>query len=94
MTIATTFRSEAEKIERVDALAAALNRSRNWVLNKAVDDLLEYNEWFVSEVNKGVAAADAGRLASPERVQAIFDKYRGDKHRETTPSEAKSRGRD
>lgn len=76
MTIATTFRTEAEKIERVDALAASLNRSRNWVLNKAVDDLLEYNEWFVAEVNKGMAAADAGRLASPERVQAIFDKYR------------------
>ena len=83
MSIATTFRTEAEKIERVDALAASLNRSRNWVLNKAVDDLLEYQEWFVGEVNKGIASADAGRLASPERVQAIFDKHRGNKPRKS-----------
>lgn len=76
MTISTTFRTEAGKLERVDALAESMQRSRNWLINKAVDDLLEYHEWFLAEVEKGKRSAAAGRFASPEQVEAVFAKYR------------------
>ncbi|MEW5774652.1 MAG: ribbon-helix-helix protein, CopG family [Thermodesulfobacteriota bacterium] len=76
MTTSTTFRTEAEKLERVDALAESMQRSRNWLINKAVDDLLEYHEWFLAEVEKGKQSAAAGRFASPEQVETVFAKYR------------------
>ena len=74
-TVSTSFRASKDKIERIDAIAASMGRSRNWLLNKALDDILEHQAWFVAEVQKGVAAADNGEFASPDEVTAIFNKY-------------------
>ncbi|MBE1427453.1 putative transcriptional regulator [Desulfomicrobium macestii] len=74
-TVSTSFRASKDKIERIDAVAAALGRSRNWLLNKALDDILEHQAWFVAEVGKGVEAADRGEFASPDEVTATFNKY-------------------
>ncbi|MBU4524992.1 MAG: CopG family transcriptional regulator [Desulfomicrobium sp.] len=74
-TVSTSFRVSKDKIERIDAIATSMGRSRNWLLNKALDDILEHQAWFVAEVQKGIAAADKGEFASPEEVTAIFNKY-------------------
>jgi predicted transcriptional regulator len=74
-TISTSFRASKDKIERIDAIATSMGRSRNWLLNKALDDILEHQAWFVAEVQKGIEAADKGELASPDEVTAIFNKY-------------------
>jgi len=74
-TVSTSFRASKDKIERIDAIAASMGRSRNWLLNKALDDILEHQAWFVAEVQKGVEAADKGEFASPEEVTALFNKY-------------------
>jgi len=74
-TVSTSFRVSKEKIERIDAIATSMGRSRNWLLNKALDDILDHQAWFVAEVQKGIAAADKGEFASPEKVTAIFNKY-------------------
>lgn len=74
-TVSTSFRASKDKIERIDAVAAALGRSRNWLLNKALDDILEHQAWFVAEVGKGIEAADRGEFASPGEVTATFNKY-------------------
>ena len=73
--VSTSFRVSKEKIERIDAIATSMGRSRNWLLNKALDDILDHQAWFVAEVQKGIAAADKGEFASPEKVTAIFNKY-------------------
>jgi predicted transcriptional regulator len=74
-TVSTSFRVSKEKIERIDAIATSMGRSRNWLLNKALDDILDHQAWFVAEVQKGIAAADKGEFASPETVTAIFNKF-------------------
>jgi predicted transcriptional regulator len=74
-TVSTSFRASKDKIERIDAIATSMGRSRNWLLNKALDDILEHQAWFVEEVQKGIEAADKGEFASPEDVTAIFNKY-------------------
>jgi len=74
-TVSTSFRVSKDKIERIDAIATSMGRSRNWLLNKALDDILDHQAWFVAEVQKGIAAADKGEFASPENVTAIFNKY-------------------
>lgn len=74
-TVSTSFRVSKDKIKRIDAIATSMGRSRNWLLNKALDDILDHQAWFVAEVQKGIAAADKGEFASPENVTAIFNKY-------------------
>ena len=75
MTFATTFRTSKEKMELIDSVASAMGRSRSWLLNKAVDDILEYYQWYVGEVQKGAEAADNGEFASSKEVDAVFRKY-------------------
>lgn len=75
MTIATTFRTSKEKMELIDSVASSMGRTRSWLLNKAVDDILEYYEWYVDEVQTGVEAANNGEFASDEEVDAIFSGY-------------------
>jgi predicted transcriptional regulator len=74
-TVSTSFRASKDKIERIDAIASSMGRSRNWLLNKALDDILEHQAWFVAEVQKGIAAADKSEFASSEEVTAIFNKH-------------------
>jgi predicted transcriptional regulator len=74
-TVSTSFRASKDKIERIDAIATSMGRSRNWLLNKALDDILEHQAWFVAEVQKGIEAADKGEFGSPDEVTAIFTKF-------------------
>ena len=74
-TVSTSFRTSKDKIERIDAIAASMDRSRNWLLNKALDDILEHQACFVAEAQKGVEAAERGEFASPEEMAAIFSKF-------------------
>lgn len=74
-TVSTSFRASKDKIDRIDAIATSMGRSRNWLLNKALDDILEHQAWFVAEVQKGIEAADKGEFVSPDEVNAIFNKY-------------------
>ena len=58
-SIATSFRTEKETIDRLDALASSLGRSRNWLVNEAVSDYLAYNEWLVEKVREGDAVVSS-----------------------------------
>ncbi|MEG2139295.1 MAG: ribbon-helix-helix protein, CopG family [Bilophila sp.] len=75
LTVATSFRAEKEKLQRLDALAVTMGRSRNWLVNEALNHFLAYHEWFLAEVQEGIAAADRGEFAAPEEVDALFHKY-------------------
>ena len=70
-TISTSFRADKEKLRRLDALAATMGRSRNWLVNEALDNFLKHQEWFVDEVQKGIAAADRREFASSEEVPLL-----------------------
>ena len=50
-TVSTSFRVSKEKIERIDAIAASMGRSRNWLLNKALDDILKNAEKQLDAAN-------------------------------------------
>ena len=70
-----SIRMDAEKLARVDNLARAVNRSRAWVINQAVDRYLEYEEWFVRQVQQGVKEADQGNFATDEEVDKRLSKW-------------------
>jgi len=70
-----TVRLPAELKAKIDELAKNTERSRSWVVNKAVENYIEYNDWFIEKVKEGIADADAGRFASPQEVRAVVDKW-------------------
>ncbi|MFQ5354380.1 MAG: CopG family ribbon-helix-helix protein [Thermodesulfobacteriota bacterium] len=72
---AFTVRTESKKIEQLDRLADRMDRSRNYMVNQAIDGLLEVYEWQTERVRDGVRAANEGRFASEARMKRIFNKY-------------------
>lgn len=71
----TTVRLDEDALSRVDDLAKAIKRPRNWVIQQAVERYLDYEQWFVEEVQAGLREVEAGKLATDEKVAARFRKW-------------------
>ena len=74
-TEAFSVRADAKKVEELDRLAKQMDRSRNYVVNQAIDQLLELHAWQDECVKEGIRAADAGKFVSDAKMERIFDKY-------------------
>ncbi len=64
----TSIRLDDEKLARLGRLAAAIDRSRSWVINQAIEQYLDHEEWFAQAVEHGVTAADRGELVRHDEV--------------------------
>jgi predicted transcriptional regulator len=69
-TAPITIRTAKETIGEIDALAAALDRSRNYVVNQALQQYLESNAWQIERIKTGLAAAREGRVRPADAVFA------------------------
>lgn len=72
---ATTVRMDEDILGRIDGLATELKRSRSWVIKEAIERFLDYEEWYVQEVRKGIDEVSRGEIATPEEVKGRFRKY-------------------
>ena len=73
----TSFRTDPETLSSLDEIAKDMGRSRNWVLNKAIKDFIEYQQWFKKQVQEGLVAADNGEFASDEEINDLFNRFGG-----------------
>jgi predicted transcriptional regulator len=71
----TTVRLDDNVLDRVDGLAKVLSRSRSWVISQAIVRFLEYEEWFVQEVEDGLEEVEKGEIATHEEAVAKFRKW-------------------
>jgi predicted transcriptional regulator len=59
-------------------LAEQQGRASTALIVEAVERLMNYDEWFLREVDKGLAAADSGRLVDHSDVRKMIDeRYHG-----------------
>ena len=72
---ATTVRLEDDILGRIDCLATTLSRSRSWVIKQAIGNFLDYEEWFVKEVENGIQEVEQGKVATDDEVSASFNKW-------------------
>ena len=72
-----TVRATKEIVSEIDALAAAMDRSRNYVINQALRHYLETNAWQIERIKEGLAAARDGRVRPAEDVFADIATKRG-----------------
>ena len=71
----TTVRLEEDVLKRLDGIAEAMNRPRNWVIQQAVNQYLEYEAWFVEQVKAGLREVEEGKVAAHDKVVARFKKW-------------------
>lgn len=71
----TSFRTDPETLSTLDQIAKDMGRSRNWVMNKAIQDFIEYQSWFKRQVEEGIRAADNDEFASDEEMEAVFRRF-------------------
>lgn len=67
-----------EKQEKLDAIANSLDRSRNWLVNQAIDYYLEIYDWQTKKIQERLAIASGknAQLHSSDEVDAIINKFK------------------
>ena len=69
-TAPITVRTDKQMVNAIDALAGAMDRSRNYVVNQAIQQYLDANAWQVERIKEGLADAKAGRVFPADEVLA------------------------
>ena len=75
-TEAFTVRSESKKIKKLDKLASQRKRSRNYLMNEALDYYLDVQAWQMKQIQEGINAANDGRFVSDAKMDKLFNKYK------------------
>lgn len=77
MTKATlSFRTDEAIRDQLDRLAGARRRDRSFLINEAIEQYLELNDWQEAQIRAGIEEADQGDFATEEEVEAVFAKWR------------------
>lgn len=58
---------------KLTRLAAEQGRDREALVQEAVERMVNYDEWFLREVDKGLAAADRGDLIDHDEIRKMID---------------------
>jgi predicted transcriptional regulator len=72
---AFTVRLDDGTIEALDRLAKQTDRSRSWLVSRAVEDYVALNAWQIAKIEEGLAAARRGDFASDAEVAEIRRKH-------------------
>ena len=68
-----TVRTDSDTLQRLDRLAAELDRSRNHLVNQALKAYLDEQAWQIEEIKQGIAELDRGDSVPHEEVMAEMD---------------------
>jgi len=58
---------------KLSRMAQRQGRTAETLVQEAVERLVDYDEWFLREVDKGLAAADRGEFVEHEAVRKLID---------------------
>ncbi len=73
---ATSVRLDDETLTSITQMAEAMDRPRAWLMAQAIKQYVERETWFINQVNKGVEAADQGRLTDHKDLKAKWEAKR------------------
>jgi len=63
-----SFRADAEKIDALDSLAVAQDRTRSYLINEAITNYIELQSYQDALVRKGIEEARKGRVVNHEEL--------------------------
>ena len=67
---------------KLDRIAAQQGRDRESLVHEAVERLVGYDEWFIGQVEKGLAQVDRGEELQHEEVAARMERLITQKQRQ------------
>jgi predicted transcriptional regulator len=70
--VVVNARLDEESVARLDALAAAMRRTRSYLIAQAVSEFVEREYAFLCGVREGEADLDAGRYVTHEDARDWF----------------------
>ena len=73
---ATSVRLDDDTLARVGQMAEAMDRPRAWLMAEAIKQYVSREEWFIREVEKGLQAADEGRLVDHAEIKSKWERKR------------------
>ncbi|WP_295431260.1 CopG family ribbon-helix-helix protein [uncultured Thiodictyon sp.] len=68
-----TIRTDPELVDKVAALAVAMDRTRNWVVEDALRQYVESQAWQVEGIKDAMASLDQGEGVDHDDVMAEMD---------------------
>jgi predicted transcriptional regulator len=71
----------ADVQEKLSRLAAQQGRDMEALAQEAIERLVDYDDWFIREVEKGLASAERGELLTHEEVGKRLEALLADKRR-------------
>ena len=69
-----SFKLATNTKQRLEALAAATRRTRTFVLEEAINQYLDLNEWQLKCIEEGLEDAKAGRFIDSETLIKKLEK--------------------
>lgn len=69
-TTPMTVRTAHSTVGELDALAEAMHRSRNYVVNEALEEYIATRKWQIERIQAGIKAASEGRVRPADEVFA------------------------
>lgn len=70
-----TVRLDESTLNALDHLAKKTDRSRNWLVARAVEDFVAVNAWQLDKIEAGLAAANRGEFATDEELARVRKKF-------------------
>jgi predicted transcriptional regulator len=74
-TAATSVRIPKELQVRLDELARATGRSRNFLVTEALQRYVEQEAWQVGQITEGLRALEHGDIATEAEMQEVWDRW-------------------
>ena len=75
MPTALTVRIDEATVGALDDLAAKTERSRDWLVNRAIEDFVALNAWQITKIEAGMAAADRGEFTTDAEIARVREKF-------------------
>jgi predicted transcriptional regulator len=67
-------RSKPDLEAKLSRLASEQGRDRESLVVEAVERMVNYDEWFIQEVEKGLASADRGEFVEEKDIRKLIDR--------------------
>ncbi len=70
-----TARIPEDLAAKLETLAKATNRSKSFIVAKALEEFLNEHEWQIARIKESIAQADAEQFATHAEVKEAFGKW-------------------
>jgi len=67
-----SFRISKEKCNILDTMATLADRDRSYLINQAINDVLEFYQWQIGEAEEGRKQIKAGKIATKAEIKKAF----------------------